>query len=142
MHILLNMKRRTIPLFVFSILCFFTLCAFTFEADSSVRALTKPYINTYECTTARLGDEDLLEKFDYIKITLLNDEELEISFKKKDGKKKAYVCGYTFNEDTHVLCAEIGILGFRFKQETKIERGKFTLCMPILGKTLFMNFSA
>jgi len=136
------MKRKTIPIFLTFIICSFLLCAFTFRADSSVRELTKPYINTYECTDARLGEEDLLEKFDYIKITILDDEELEVSFKKKEGKKKAYVCGYTYDENTKVLCAEIGILGFRFRQQTKIEHGKFSLCMPILGKTLFMNFSA
>ena len=64
------------------------LCAFTFDKDSSLKDLTHPYINTYECTAARLGNEDLLEHYEYFKITFLDEKQVEISFKRKKGKRQ------------------------------------------------------
>lgn len=135
------MKKRLKFLAVLPLLCICVFCAFTIDSSTSVKTLTKPYINTYECTSARLGNEDLLEKYEYFKITMLDGNELEVSFKRKNGKRHAYVCGYTYDSEKQTLSAEIGILGFKFKQDVKISEGKFTLCMPILGKTLVMNFA-
>ena len=50
-------------------------------ASGSLKAITKPYIGEYECVAARLGESDLLEKYEFIKITLLDDEKMEVSFK-------------------------------------------------------------
>ncbi len=125
---------------VFALCCLF-LCAFTFDKSSSLKDLTHPYINTYECTAARLGNENLLEKYDYFRITILDEKELEISFKRKwPNKKNVYKCGYTYNPKTQELSAELGILGYRFKQTTKIANGKFTISMPVFGRPLLMNF--
>lgn len=133
-------KKYFLILVLFAVCCIF-LCAFTFDVDSSVKSLTHPYINTYECTAAQLGNEDLLEKYDYFIITFLNEKELEVAFKSKYGKRHAYVCDYEFDEENRRLSAEIGILGFKFRQSTIIEDGKFTVSMPILGKPLIMNFA-
>ncbi len=140
--ILSGMKRKYyLLLLLFATACVF-LCAFTFDKDSSLKDLTHPYINTYECTAARLGNEDLLEQYEYFRITLLDEKELEVSFKRKRfGKKHIYRCNYTFNPKTRELSAELGILGYRFKQTTKISNGKFTISMPVFGKPLLMNFA-
>lgn len=136
------MKTKSIKIILLlPLLCLF-LCAFTIDESTSIKSLTKPYITTYECTAARLGNEDIMEKYDYIKITFLDDKELEISLKRKNGKKKSYTCEYRYDEKTKRFNAELGILGFRFKQDAKIENGKFTVCMPILGRTLLMNFQS
>ena len=136
------MKKKIYATILFSIIICICLCAFTIDTNSSVKSLTKPYITTYECTAARLGNEDLLEKYEYLKITFLDEKQLEVSYKRKDGKRRAHVCDYKFDDKTHEFSAEIGILGFKFRQSTKIENGKFTLSMPILGKTLIMNFAS
>lgn len=117
-----------------------TLCAFTFDLNSSVKALTHPYINTYYCTEARLGDVNLLEKYDYFIITILDDQELEVSFKKTEGQKYSYICNYDFDEETRELSAGVGILGFSYRQKTVINNGTFYINMPVLNKTLFMKF--
>ena len=57
-------------------------------ASGSLKAITKPYIGEYECVAARLGESDLLEKYEFIKITLLDDEKMEVSFKPKGGAKR------------------------------------------------------
>ena len=117
------------------------LCAFTFDSQSSLKDLTHPYINNYECTAARLGNEDLLERYEYFKITFLDDKQLELSFKRKNGgKAHVYKCDYTYDDKTSEFSAELGILGYRFRQTSKISNGKFTISMPILGRLLLMNF--
>lgn len=121
--------------------CIMTLCAFKIDTSSSIKSLTHPYINTYECTFASLGGENLLDTYEYFRITFLDAKELEISFKKFNGKRHAYKCNYTCDDETGELEAEIGILGFRFKQKTKIRNGKFVLSMPILTKQLIMKFA-
>ncbi len=136
------MKKKLCAIILLAITACMCLCAFTFDANSSVKSLTKPYITTYECNFARFGDEDLLEKYDYLKITILDDKELEVSYKKKNGKRKVYVCDYEYNDETQKFEAEVGILGFKFKQSTKIENGKFTISMPLLGKPLVMVFAS
>ena len=135
------MKKKFIAVILFAVAACMCMCAFTFDMNSSVKSLTKPYIATYDCTFAQLGKQDLLEKYDYLKITLLDDEKLEVSFKRKNGKKHTYTSTYSYDDETGELKAEIGILGFKFRQATKIENGKFNISMPILGKQLSMTFS-
>ena len=136
------MKRKYYIVFLLAAFSCLVLCAFKFDKDSSLKDLTHPYINTYECTAARLGNENLLEHYEYFKITFLDEKQLEVSFKRKiGGKKHVYLCDYEFNDKTDEFSAELGILGFRFKQTTKITDGKFTISMPILGKPLLMNFA-
>lgn len=136
------MRKKIIAAVIFSALISFILCAFTYDENSSVKSLTKPYITTYECVSARFGKEDILQKYDFIKITFLNDKELEVSYKYKNGKKHCNKCNYYYDDGTGTFSAEMGILGFRFKQQTVIENGKFTLVVPILGKPLILNFSS
>lgn len=136
------MKKRFIAVIFIALASCLCLCAFTVDMNSSVKTLTKPYITTYECTYAQLGKENLLEKYEYLKITILDDKELEVSFKTKKGKKHAYTSAYTYDDKSGELKAEIGILGFKFKQATKIENGKFNISMPIMGKQLSMKFEA
>lgn len=136
------MKKKYSLIFLALALSVLFLCAFTFDKNSSLKDLTHPYINTYECTAARLGNENLLEQYEYFRITILDEKQLEISFKpKRFGKKRVYKCPYKFDNKTKELSAEVGILGYRFKQTTKITDGKFTISMPVFGKPLLMNFA-
>lgn len=136
------MKKKFIAPILVAVAACMCMCAFTLDMNSSVKSLTKPYIATYDCTFAQLGKQDLLEKYEYLKITLLDDKKLEVSFKRKKGKKHSYTSTYTFDDESGELKAEIGILGFKFRQATKIENGKFNISMPILGKQLSMVFSS
>lgn len=136
------MKKKLFLAAVIATLCCIILCGFTIDPHSSVKSLTKPYITTYECTYARLGEKDLLKKYEYIKITFLDDEKLEVSYKNKKGKRRSHVCQYTYNGDDQSFEAELGILGFKIRQKTVIKNGKFTLSMPIFGKPFIMRFSS
>ncbi|MCI8370374.1 MAG: hypothetical protein HFE41_04260 [Clostridia bacterium] len=133
------MKRK---FFVFALLFAFLLVlpACDMATGGSLKTLTKPYIATYECVEARLGQQDLLEKYEYINITLLNAKEFEISFKPNGGDKKSFKGEYTVNPETREFQGEIGVMGINFKEKTKIENGEFTLTRNFIHVTLFMKF--
>ena len=142
------MKKKIlfIPVVLSLLLFLFPACsssqasAASGDKNGSLKTITKPYIGEYECVSARLGEKDLLEKYDFIIISLLDDEKMEVSFKPKDGKKKTFEGAYEVNPDTREFTGEVGILGVKFKEGTKIENGKFTITKLIISMPLIMNF--
>lgn len=138
------MNRRKFAIVLFTVcaaaLCVIMPCACRIEADSSLKELTHPYITRYECTSAAYGGEDILGGFEYIRITLLDESRLELAFRQKGGRAHAVKSGYTFDEDTHELCAEIGALGVKVKERVIVENGRFTISLPLRGKQLILNF--
>lgn len=120
--------------------CSSTQASATSDKSGSLKSITKPYIGEYECVEARFGERDLLEKYDYIIISLVDDKKMEVSFKPKDGKKKTFDGTYEVNPETREFTGEVGILGVRFKESTKIENGKFTITKLIFSMPLIMNF--
>ena len=110
------------------------------NANGSIKALTKPYITEYECVEGYLGGEDLLKQYDFIKITLLNKEELEVSFKPKNGKKRAFKGAYQVDPETREMTGEVGVFGVQFREKIKIENGQFVIVRKILTKPLLLKF--
>lgn len=136
------MKKRLI---LFAFLCTLLLTflsACDVKNAGPLKSITNPYIAQYDCVEATLGEQDLLKKYDYIKITLVDKENLELTYKPKDGDNKTIKSQYTFDSKTRKLNAEVGILGYKFKQSTIVEKGKFTISKAILGKQLIMKFKA
>ncbi len=120
--------------------CSATEASATSDKSGSLKSITKPYIGEYECTSARFGENDLMEKYEFITISLLDDKKMEVSYKPKNGKKKTFEGAYEVNPDTREFTGEVGILGVKFKEATKIENGKFTLTKVIFSMPLVMNF--
>ncbi|MDE7329645.1 MAG: hypothetical protein K2N30_00910, partial [Clostridia bacterium] len=96
-----------------------TLSACSISASGSIKSITKPYIAQYECIEARLGTQNLLEKYEYIIITFLDSEEMEISFKPNDGEKKSFKGNYSVDPETREFSGEMGIFGYTFRERTK-----------------------
>ncbi len=136
------MKRKlSITILICSLISILTLLsACSVSATGSIKSITKPYIAQYECIEARLGTQDLLDKYEFIIITFLDAEEMELSFKQKDGEKKSYKGNYTVNPETREFSAEMGIFGHTFKESTKIEKGEFTITENILSMPLILKF--
>lgn len=136
------MKKKicSLILIICALLIVFPACGMS--ADSSLKSLTKPYITEYECIDAHLGKDDLLKKYDYIKICLLNEREMQVVMKPSNGKMSAHKGTYTYDEQTHALAGEAGILGFKFKVAVILENGKFTITKNFLGLPLIMKFKA
>lgn len=111
-----------------------------FDAQSSLKTITMPYIAEYECVEARLGSEDLLKKYDYFYISLLNKEEFEVSFKEKDGKRLIFKGKYTLDPKTRELSGEIGVLGFKYKESVTVKNGEFVIEKNMGPFPLYMKF--
>lgn len=138
------MKRKFILAVVITVLSLTLLSACnaidTNSPDSSLKSLSRPYIAQYECTEARLGGTDILKSFEYVKINFLNNEEFELIYKPVNGEKKIFEGKYSVDPSSHELEADIGVLGHRFKEKTKIENGKFIISKNLSGKELYALF--
>ena len=134
------MKKKLILTGAIAVLIILFACAFKIDGDSSIKDITHPYINTYECTRATLGESDLLDDYEYLRIIIEEGGQMKIIFKQKDGKSYQYESTYSYDEKTRELTAEMTILGYRYKQKTTIENGKFTIAMPLFSKQLVMVF--
>lgn len=112
------------------------------QPDYSLKSLSRPYIAQYECKEARLGGENLLKSFEYIKIIFLNAEEFELAYKPVGGEKKIYSGNYSVDPVSRELEADITILGHRLKGKTKVENGKFSIQKTLGGKELYVLFES
>lgn len=138
------MKRRLFIVIAIIALCLCILPACEMDTEnfarSSVKAISKPYIAQYECVEARFGEDNFLDYYDYIKVVLLNGTEIELLYKLKGGDKKSVIGSYTLNTKTREINAEIGILGYKFKEKVKVEKGGFIISHTLLKKELYMKF--
>ena len=100
-------------------------------------AVTKPYLGTYECARAYYGQTDVLKEFSYIQLELKDKETYVLSFCEKGSKQQEKVGRYAYDETkgTLTLYAEGGI-----QRSFPMEKGVLTVSVPILGKTLYLQF--
>lgn len=137
------MKRnlfRLFPLLCLVALLLGLLPACEMTADGSIKSITKPYIAQYECVEARLGETDLLEQYEFISVTLLDNETLEVSYKPKEGQKQAFRTPYHFDPKTRELSGEAGILGHKLKEKVIIENGEFIINKTLGKQQLYLKF--
>lgn len=136
------MKRKLLLFTAVFLMLLTLLPACDAQNAGSLKSITRPYIAQYECIEAKFGEENYLEKFDYIKLTLKDKENMEICYKLKNGERTIVKSKYDFDVESKRLTADVGILGYKFKQSTIIENGKFTISNSIGGKQLVMKFKA
>ncbi len=116
------------------------VCSCEIKDMSGIKSLTRPYINEYVCTYGMLGERDLLEETEYIKVTFIDKQTIEISYKKTEGKRHAFECGYTYDDDTGEIIIDFGLFGAENKPRILIKDGKFTVLKQLAAKLLVMVF--
>lgn len=94
------MKRKLFLVCVVLSLLLLVFPACEMDAKGSVKSLTKPYIGEYECVEGHMGETDLLEKYEFIKITLIDDKKMEINFKPKNGTQHSFEGEYSVDGET------------------------------------------
>lgn len=139
-HVIMKKKIFLLTFLCLTLLSVFLLPACSMTAEGSIKTITKPYIAQYRCIEAKLGEDDLLTDYDEITITLLDQKEMEVSFKPKNKEKHSFRAPYSFDPKTHELSGEAGILGYKFKEKVVVENGAFTISKPIGKKQLVMKF--
>lgn len=136
------MKRKLLLIAALCSLLLLLLPACDVREAGSLKSLTRPYIAQYGCTEATIGGENLFDTYEYIEIILVNKEEMQLIYKPKNGQKHTVEGTYTFNTDTRELTADIGILGYKFRESATVERGRFTISKSIGKKQLIMKFKS
>ena len=137
------MKKKLIIIavvFAAAISILAALPACDFDPNGDIKSITKPYITSYECVEARFGEENLLEKYEFIKITLIDDKQMELSYKPKDGDKKSHICNYEIDEKTHEISADFWLLGIEHREKISVENGEFTIVKTLFSKPLVLKF--
>ncbi len=135
------MKKKFLTVAVvlaLALLCLLPAC--TDGADGSVKSLTKPYIAEYNCVEARFGEADILKNYDFIKITLVDDENMVISYKPKDGDKKTIEGTYSVDDETREITGNVWLFGAERREQIKVENGGFTVVKTIMNKPLVFRF--
>lgn len=134
------MKKNFFLVFIILAIMAILLPACDFKADGSIKSITHPYVAEYECVEGRLGETNLLEKYEFIKITLLNDKEFEVNFKTKNGKRYSFGGNYEIDGETREMTGEVGILGYKYREKVTVENGEFLIFKNILSKPLVIKF--
>lgn len=109
-------------------------------ALTGLKDLSRPYLGTYECKYARLGEADLLEELDYITFSLLPSNIFKIEFRDKNGVKGLYRGHYTFSEKDKTITINENIFGKRVTKTFSAEHGAIEVNLKFGDEALFIKF--
>ena len=101
--------------------------------------ITKPHLGEYECESATLSGEELLDEFSYIRLELKEKGDCTLHYRKKDGKKREEKGKYTYDEKLGEICLYGGV-GKTFKRKFPLKNGKMDVTVRLGDKTLSMRF--
>ncbi len=101
--------------------------------------ITKPHLGEYECESATLSGEELLDEFSYIRLELKENGVCTLYYCKKDGKKREETGKYTYDEKREEICLYGGV-GKTFKRKFPLKNGKMDVTVRLGDKTLSMRF--
>ena len=107
--------------------------------NGSLTEVSKPYLGEYECKEARLGEEELLGDFSYIRLELLPNGKYTLRYCEKEGKKQELKGKYRYDENRETLTLYL-MQGGVFKREFPLKKGKITATVPLGDKTLVLQF--
>ena len=98
--------------------------------------IAKPHLGVYECTEARMGDKDYLERFSYIHLELKADDRFVLYYCEKEGKKQVQKGWYNYDKGKGIVTLQGGGL----KREFPLAEGIITAVIPIGGYTVQLKF--
>lgn len=109
-------------------------------AMTGLKDIARPYLGTYECKYARLGEDDLLKSLDYIRFELLPKDVFKIEFKDKNGVKGLYRGHYTFSEKNGEITINENIFGKKVKKTFSAENGAIQVNLKFGDAPLSIKF--
>ncbi len=114
------------------------LLLFPSMKNTDLKDIAKPQLGVYECTEARLGSLDCLDRFADVRLELKDEERFLLLYKEKGGARKKVEGKYRYDKERKILTIEEDATGF--KREFPFVDGKLTVAFPVGGKTLVMQF--
>lgn len=74
-----------------------TLCGCDVSSMTTLAEISRPYVGEYVCETLTLGGEDLLDRFETVKLTLGYDGAFRLSYRDRLGAEGGYGGVYEMN---------------------------------------------
>ena len=105
----------------------------------SLKDITKPYLGVYECHEAKLGEEDCLQNFDYIRLELKRKGLFVLSYQTKGGESKEEKGRYEYEKETQSIIFQAEAMPF-IKRQFPLKEGKLIIIVSLGGKNLKMRF--
>lgn len=107
--------------------------------DGGVKEIGKPYLGVYECTSAQLGDLDLLAEFSHIHLELKKDEQFVLYYQTKSGKAERAQGKYFYDEEKQVITLQLANAKC-FQREFPLKKGQLTITFPLGKRQLCLIF--
>ena len=101
--------------------------------------ITKPYIGEYECKIAQYNGEDYLKQFDFIRLTLLPDEDFTLAFRPKDGQLREEMGKYQYQQQKEEITL-YAKNAHALKRTFPLKDGQITITLRFGNQTLHMQF--
>ena len=132
------------------IICTLVLCVLTLllggctkaEEMGSLSDFSRPYAGEYICKKLQLGEEDYIEKFDYIKLKLSQSGAFQLSYQTEEGLKEQFSGKYAVSEEGDEITFSAKS-GFRTASRSfPFENGTVHINLTFRGKLLHAEFQA
>ena len=98
--------------------------------------VTKPYLGEYECKEVKLGEQDFLKLFSYIRLELKKEGKFSLCYKERGGKKKEIEGEYVYDPQQQTL----NFLYEGIQREFPLKEGKLSVFLPVNEKNLLLIF--
>ena len=116
------------------------LSANGWTTDGKLTEISRPYLGTYECEYLCVGDENKLESFDYIRIELLADGELKLSYREKEKDRKSISLAYDYDEESKTLIVSQNKGIIKSDKKLFLENGEINLSFALGKYTISAKF--
>lgn len=114
------------------------LFCFSSVFGGTLPEITKPYTGEYRCVDVRLGDDDYLDNFRYIKLELCQDGEFCIRYQTSSGVSGEKTGRYRYIEKEGKVYFSSN--NTEMKITCVLEKGVLTACIPVGERVLFTRF--
>ena len=104
--------------------------------NGELKDIAKPYVGMYECTQARMGDREYLDRFSYIHLELKADEQFILYYCEKEGEKHTQEGRYRYDKEKGVITLQGGGL----QREFPFSDGVLMVVIPLGGQAIQLKF--
>ena len=103
---------------------------------TGLKDITKPHLGVYECTEARVGDKECLDRFSYIHLELKADNHFVLYYCEKDGEKHVQKGRYRYDKGKGVVT----LLGGGIRREFPLSEGVMMVTIPLGEQIIQLKF--
>ncbi len=123
-----------------SLIAPFLLLAFNLNSMSTLQDIVKPYVGVYECKIMSFGEEDILQKFNFVNLELKCDNKYLLKYEDAHSLKGEYSGDYSYDTRSNILTFSENAENRRYNKSVQVKNGEFDVKINCGGKLLFVKF--